>query len=209
MENDLEKSLEEEAINAPPMFHPVHERSEKAWLPSNEAASLAVLISHAWEDLDCLLTIRGERNGEQERRLLFKYALVELRSIVEQLEKLQSIIFQVADNRTDRANLHGRISKEEEGELRILFKEYHSIKKLVEDDLVAIRNKIGAHRGVHPWNEIMALWDKIEPESFRPLFKIVQKLFEHLRKLDIYDWSRIPEKGTIEICCSGLNDILP
>jgi hypothetical protein len=93
--------------------------------------------------------------------------------------------------------------------LKGLLKHYHSEKRLVERDLIAIRNNIGAHRGYHPWNEIIALWDKIEPESFRPLLEAIPRLFECVRNLDIYDWMCIPEKGTIQICCSGLKDIEP
>ncbi len=205
MNDNLQKLLEEAAANAPPMFHPVHERSQGAWFPSNEAASLAVLISHSWEDLHCVLDIRRRSKTEYEAKLLFKYAIIELRSIVEQLEKLQAVVFQVIAKSTGGGVLHGYISKEEEDILKKLFKDYYSAKRIVEDDLIAIRNKIGAHRGAHPWGEIMDLWDKIEPLSFLPLFREIPKLFEFLRKLDIYDWTRIPEEGVIEICCSGLN----
>jgi len=204
MEDKLQKLLEDATANAPPMFHPVHDRSEGAWFPSNEAASLVVLISHAWEDLGYVLNIRHRAKKEYEKRLLFKYALIELRSIVEQLEKLQAIIFQVTSNTPAEGNLHGYISKEEEDILRSLFKKYNSAKKRVEDDLISIRNKIGAHRGTHPWDEIMNLWDKLEPQSFITLVSEIPRLFEYLRKLDIYDWTRIPEEGVIEICCSGL-----
>jgi len=74
-----------------------------------------------------------------------------------------------------------------------------------EKDIIDIRNIIGAHRGNHLWVDIMEFWDKLEPETFRPLFNTIPELFEALIKLDIYDWTRIPEEGSIEICCSALN----
>lgn len=205
--DQLKDSLEEAANIEPLMFHPIDERSSKAWFPSNEAASLVVIIAHAWEDLALLENVRCKSTQDLERRLLFKYAPIELRSIVEQLERLQSIVFLVIANRAE-GRMGGRISKHEESELRVMFREYHSIKRLVENDLLAIRNKIGAHRGAHPW-EISGLWDALKPDSFRPLLRIIPNLFEVIRKLDIYDWTRIPEKVTIEISCSGLNDIEP
>lgn len=42
-------------------------------------------------------------------------------------------------------------------------------------------------------------WDKLGPEAFRPLFEVVPELFERIISLDIYDWTRIPEEGVIEI----------
>jgi hypothetical protein len=205
--NETMKALLQEAQNSePPMFHPIDERSVGAWFPSNEAAGLVVIISHAWEDLILLAGIRNKSTQDRERRLLFKHALIELRSILEQFEKLQSLSFQTINSRKKENCCY--ISESEIAKLKVVLKEYHSRKRLVEHDLLAIRNSIGAHRGAHPW-EIIGLWDKLTPDVFRPLLRIIPRLFEVIRKLDIYDWTRTPEKGTIEIYCSGLKDIEP
>lgn len=199
--------LEAAAAEEPVMFHPIHQRSEKAWCPSNEPACVLSLIAHTWEDLMIIGEIRAKTEGEREKRLLFKYALIELHSIVGQFERLQSLIFQTIRSRQKEKCCY--ISEREIVELKGLLKQYHSVKRLVERDLIEIRNNIGAHRGYHPWNEIVALWDKIDPEQFRPLLETIPTLFECVRKLDIYDWMCIPEKGTVEICCSGLKDLEP
>jgi hypothetical protein len=199
------EKLVKEAKNAPPMFHLVHERDEGAWFPSNDAASIASIISHAWEDIQCLFEIRRKSNNDYENRLLFKYIVIELRSVIEQLEKLQSIIFHLIKGSPKDKMPDGYISEEEAEEIKALFKEYHSVKKVLEKDIINIRNSIGAHRGNHPWTNIMELWDKLEPEIFKPLFSLIPPLFDCIVKLDIYNWSRIPKDGAIEICCSGLN----
>jgi len=189
------------------MFHPIHQRSEKAWCPSNEPACVLSLIGHTWEDLVIISERRAKTEGDREKRLLFKYALIELHSIVEQFERLQSLIFQTMRGRQEENCYY--ISEHEIVQLKALLKQYHFEKRLVEQDLIAIRNNIGAHRGYHPWNEIIALWDKIEPGPFRPFLEVIPRLFECVRNLDIYDWMCIPEEGTIQFCCGGLKDIEP
>ena len=202
---DFNKLVKEANKNAPPMFHPIHERDEGAWFPGNEAASVASIISHTWEDIQCLFEIRKKCNNNYENKLLFKYIVIELRSIIKQLENLQSIIFKLISSIQDKDSTHGYISKDEASNIKSLFKEYHDVKKLFDKDVIEIRNNIGAHRGDEPWNYIMDLWDKLEPETFKPLFIVIPKLFDSIVKLDIYDWTRTPKKGSIEICCSGLN----
>lgn len=202
---EFERLVKEAEKNAPPMFHPVHERDEGAWFPSNDAASIASIISHTWEDIQCLFAIRRKSNNDYENRLLFKYIVIELRSLIEQLEKLQSIIFHLIKGGSKDKIQNGYVSEKEAEEIKALFKEYHSVKNVLEKDIISIRNSIGAHRGNHPWTNIMELWDKLEPEMFRPLFSVIPPLFDCIVKLDIYDWSRMPIDGGIEICCSGLN----
>lgn len=119
---------------------------------------------------------------------------IELRSIIEQLEKLQGIIFTSVRGNLEKSIRIGQITNQEAEEIRSLFKKYHSIKKTVENDIIKIRNGIGAHRGNQPME-----WDKLGPEAFRPLFEVVPELFERIISLDIYDWTRIPEEGVIEI----------
>jgi len=191
---EFEKILKEAKENAPPMFHPVHMRDKDAWFPSNETGSIASIISHTWEDIQCLFNIRQKAESDYEKKLLFKYIVIELRSVIEQLEKLQSIIF----NHIKEQN--SCISKSEAEEIKILFKKYHFIKKNVEKDLIDIRNKIGAHRDNQSWINIMDLWDKLSPEMFKPLFVVIPELFELIIKLNIYDWNRILDDGSIEFC---------
>jgi hypothetical protein len=204
-EEEFERILEEAEKSAPPMFHPVHERADGAWFPGNDAATIASIISHAWEDIGVLLKLRKEVNLDYEKKLLFKYIIIELRSVIEQLDKLQSIIFQIIKGGDSNEVPPGYISLDESNQIKSLFKKYHQAKNKIEPDLVSIRNNIGAHRGSYDWKNVVDLWDKLEPDSFKELFEVLPELFNYLVKLDIYDWTRIPREGSIEICCSGLN----
>lgn len=202
---EFERIMKEAEKNAPPMFHPVYERDKGAWFPSNEAASIASIISHTWEDIHCLSKIRKNSKTDYEKKLLFKYIVIELRSVIEQLEKLQNIIFLLIKGGHNEKDPNGYISPEEAENLKLLFKKYHSAKKNFEKDIKDIRNTIGAHRENQPWSNIMELWDKLDPAIFKEVFVVVPELFGCIVKLDIYDWTRIPEDGLIEICCSGLD----
>lgn len=204
MKVDLQKILDECAKNSPLMFHPVHERSDNAWFPSNDAAQILMTISNAWEDILCISKIRNNAKTDYEKKLLFKYTLIELRSIIQQIEKLNAIIFRIIANKGNDSELHGYISEEEEKILKTHFKNYHTSKNKVDKDIIEIRKKIGAHRDPEEYWNICNLWDKLEPELFRPILLEIPLLFENIRKLDIYDWTKIPEAGTIEINCSGL-----
>ena len=125
--------------------------------------------------------------------------------VIEQLEKLQTIIFILINGEPKDKIPSGYISETVAGEIKALFKKYHAIKKEVEKDIIEIRNNIGAHRGSQPWTNIMELWDKLDPEAFIPLLVVIPELFDAIVTLDIYDWTRIPEEGSIEFFCSGLN----
>lgn len=202
---EFERLIMEGEKNAPSMFHPVHERNGGTWFPSNEAGSIASIISHTWEDIHCLFRIRKNSKTDYERKLLFKYIIIELHSMLEQIEKLQGIIFSLAKGGASRNMPNGYISKTEAEEIKVLFKKYYTIKKEVGKEIFKIRNKIGAHRGNQPWINIMELWDKLAPDTFKPLLNVIPELFDAIKKLDIYDWTRSHEDGSIEICCSGLN----
>lgn len=204
--DDIAKILEELKQQSPLMYHPIHERSDMAWFPSNDASQLVVIISNAWEDILCISQIRKQQDSDYKKKLLFKYELVELRSVIKNIEKLQSIVFKTIDNANIETDIHGSISEEQAGMLKESFKNYHIAKNKVETDLLDIRNKLGAHRDSEEIWKIGTLWDKLDPILFAPLLIEIPKLFGLLKNLDIYDWTRIPDNDSIEIYTSGLGD---
>jgi len=195
--NKIEKALEEAEKYSPPMFHPVSERSKDAWFPANLVGRVASRISHIWEDILCLVELRKKVKTDYEKKLLFKYIVIELTSILEELKALQGEIFKKTKNNPSFTNQQRR-------QIEIHFKEFHIVKNKFEKDLVAIRNNIGAHRGEQSWIDIMELWDKLDPDIFMEIFIILPKLFNFLLKLDIYDFTRKSERSSTEFCISGL-----
>jgi hypothetical protein len=173
-----------------PVFHPIHRREDGVWYPGNEAASLLIHISHVWEDILMLREMMDKSTNRTEKRLLFKYVLIELNSILQPIEKLQAII------------MTAPISEQEIETAKRLFKAHDVAKKKVRSLLRDIRNEIGAHRGLQLWERVIQLWDSIEPQRFNDLLASIPPLFNFAKELDLYDWVRKADSGALEIFAS-------
>lgn len=145
---------------------------------------------------------------EYDRKLILKYICIELRSMLEVMDKLQAAVMSAEVYEAGTKPLWRGISTEERETAKQLWKNYSVAKKQVEKDLINIRNKIAAHRdysyeskkveGVTGWNLFMLLWDRLELELFENLINAIIPAFNHAKDLNIYEWSRIPEGGGIE-----------
>src|SRR4030065_1655165 len=124
MKKHLGKILNECLNNEPEVFHPVHNRGNNTWFPGNDAARILMTISNAWEDILALSKIRITLDTDYKKRLLFKYTLIELRSITEQIKKLHSIIFSTIKGNGKEIDQLGYITKEEKESLIKHFKNY-------------------------------------------------------------------------------------
>jgi hypothetical protein len=182
-----------------PTFHPIHRREDGVWYPSNEAASLLVHISHVWDDILTLKRIMQDREDETERRLLFKYILIELHSILNPLSRLHTIVMKATERKKGQPPPYRSISSEEKEIAKKLFKAHNVAKNRIESEISDIRNDIGAHRGLQPWDRVIRLWDSLETSRFVELLETIPPVFNFAKDLDLYDWSRIPEEGGIEI----------
>ncbi len=182
-----------------PTFHPIHQRDSGAWYPSNEAASFLVHIGHIWDDILVLNRLRRERNDEAEKRLLFKYIIIELRSLFQPLERLQTIVMKAPERKKGELPTARSVTPEEKEQAKTLFKAYHAAKKRIELDVRNIRNNIGAHRDLRPWHEIISLWESLEPSRFLELLNTIPPIYNFVKELDLYDWVRTTEEGHMQI----------
>ena len=75
-------------------YNPVYRRQSDVWCPCNEAADLLVHIAHIWSDIGLVNKIRVDVRDKEPigAKLLFKYILVEFRSLLDPLNKLQAIV---------------------------------------------------------------------------------------------------------------------
>jgi len=181
-----------------PMFHPVWCRDPRAWFPGNEAASLLLAGQQTWEDILRLSEIRSRCEDEYDQKLLLKCILVELRSLIEIMDALQAKVMSAETYEPGERPPYRGISTEERERARRLFSRYSEAKKRVEADLIAIRNKIGAHRDVEAWSLVMSLWDKMDPSLVRDLVNAIPPAFNYIKDLNVYDWGREPEPGVLE-----------
>lgn len=191
--------FEDENIKTTSTFHPIWERDQEAWFPGDDAASLLIAIQHTWEDIERLLALRKRNKDEYDRKLLLKYVVVELRSIIQVMDALHSKVMTADIFEVNQNPLYRGISSEERSVAISLWTEYSEAKKAVEEDLVAMRNKIGAHRDVTDWQLVMSLWDKLDVALISKLLEVIPPAFNHAKDLNIYEWNRTLGPGRIEI----------
>jgi len=204
MGNDLNIQISENSV-----FHPVWQRDATAWFPGDEKTSALIAGGHIWDDILRLSKIRIQCKDEYNRKLILKYICIELRSLVQVIDKLHSAVMSAEIYKAGTKPLWRGISTEERDVAMQLWTNYSTAKKQVERDLINIRNHIAAHRkfsydtkkieGVAGWNLVMLLWDRLEIELFKDLMSSIPPAFNHAKNLNIYEWSRKPEDGVIEI----------
>ncbi|MGG6297859.1 hypothetical protein ACQ4M4_25990 [Leptolyngbya sp. AN02str] len=204
MESSLSSQVSEDSV-----FHPVWQRDPTAWFPGDEKTSALIAGEHIWDDILGLSKVRDRCKDEYDRKLLLKYICIELRSLIEVMDKLQAAVMSAEVYDVDTKPLWRGITNEEREVARELWKNYSTAKKQVESDLINIRNRIAAHRdfsyksktieGVTGWNLAMLLWDRLDVSLFKDLMSSIPPAFNHAKDLNIYEWNRTPEDGTIEI----------
>lgn len=200
----LDEFIKPSESRAPSRFHPVHERGETSWSPGCEASSLIIQADHIWEDLTCLSKVYKSENNEYTKKLILKYVVVELRSLIEIVDRIQTHVIKTPVFDPKEKQGWREITQEEKDKTRSLFKEYSKAKSEVERLIIDIRNQIGAHRGNINWQDVMKFWDSITPDITNPILATIHPALEHARELDLYEWNRRTERGTIQVIGSQL-----
>jgi hypothetical protein len=181
------------------VFHPVHERSETAWFPGDEGTSLLVAIPHVWDDIQRLSGLRAQVRDPYDRKLLLKYVFIEVRSLTELMDALHAKVMSAETYDERQEPLYRGISSAERAAAKDHWAKYSNAKKAVEDDIIAVRNKIGAHRDSIDWRVVTTLWDKLDENVISALLDTIPAAFNHAKDLNIFEWNRKPEPGVIEI----------
>ncbi len=182
-----------------PVFHPVHQRRPDAWFPGDESASLLIAIEHTWEDIKRLADLRKAAEDAYDRRLLFKYVIIEVRSLTQMMDRLRTKVMTAQVYVASEQPPYRGISDQEAAAAREYWKKYSEAQKETERDLIAVRNKLAAHRDVSDWQVVMALWDKLDSTLIVRLLEAIPPAFNHAKELNIFEWNRQPEPGVIEI----------
>lgn len=196
--DELDEIIDAER-HEPKTFHPVHERDKSAWFPGNEAASLVIQTRHIWDDLETLFRIYSRQENEYGKKLLLKYAVIEVRSLIDVFDRLQAIVMKAPT--FDPREKHGwrEITVEEKTKAKELLKRYSEAKREASRNISAIRNEICAHRGNLDWPNVMEFWDSVTPDLINPVLEAIPEAFNYIKELDLFEWNRIPRDGTIEL----------
>lgn len=188
----------------PKTFHPIRERSEDSWFPGNEAASLVIQVGHIWDDITELKKLYENSKNEYVKKLLLKYVVVEARSLIEVFDRLQGFVFKApVFDPTERPGWR-EITQTESDTARRLLKDYSKAKAETASLIISIRNQVGAHRGNLDWQQVMKFWDSLTPEVVNPVLKAVPPAFDYIKKLDLFEWNRTHEDGSIEFISAQL-----
>jgi len=180
-------------------FHPVDGRAGLVWFPGNLAAGLAVQTTHIWGDIVHLIKIRRPQRDEYRRKLLLKYIVIELRSLIEVMDRLQGEVMKAAVIEPGKERPWRGLTLIESEEAKRLFKEYSIAKKSAQPLLLEIRHNIGAHRENLDWQQTIKLWDSMSESLIRPLIDVLPRVFAHVKELDLFEWNRSHEDGSFEV----------
>jgi hypothetical protein len=200
---DLDELLRCTSKN-PPTFHPAHERSESAWFPGNEAASLLLQCRYIWDDIESLAEIRGNIKDAHTRKLLVKYLIIEIRSLIEVLDRLQAHVMKADVFNPETESAYRGLTYAEHAKAKELFKAYSRAKQETERLIIEVRDNIGAHRGNINWQQVMKFWDQVSIETVSPVLKVVPDVFETIKEFNIYEWNRYLPDGAIEFVGSRI-----
>ena len=187
------------------VFHPVHRREEGAWFPGNEDTSLLVHIGHVWEDIERLIELRKECTNEYDKRLLLKYVFVEARSLFQAMDRLQGLVMRSETYPDGHPRPYRGLSSSERQKAKELWSRYTKAKSRVEQDIIRVRNHIGAHRSTSDWQLVMQLWDQLDPKMLREFLATVPAAYNYSKDLNIFEWNRTHEDGSIEVLAGPID----
>lgn len=180
------------------IFHPVHERGGGAWFPGDEGASLLVSALHVWEDIERLSTLRDDVHEPYDKKLLLKYLCIEVRSLIELMDRLRAKVMSADTYESGQKPIYRGISSAERAAATEYWRNYSDASKAVKGDLIAVRNRIAAHRDMSDWQVVMALWDKLDGKLISGLLETIPAGLNHVKDLNIFEWNRQPEPGVVE-----------
>jgi hypothetical protein len=124
--------------------------------------------------------------------------IIEVRSLIDLMDRLRAKVMSVDTYEPGQKPLYRGISSEERAAACEHWSKYSDARKAVED-IIAVRNKIGAHRDVSEWQVVMSLWDKLDAKLISKLLDTIPAAFNQAKDLNIFEWSREPEPGVLEI----------
>ena len=173
-------------------FIPVYNEEIDSWYPCNRAAELLVHLSHIWKDIQTLNELRLQQRSKSDvvDKLVFKHVIIDFLSLLDPLQELQGIVMKAPRLIKGKPAPWRYITKREFLETKLLVKEFWRRLKPVEKQLREIRNQIGAHRGLSDFSSVRLLWEKSDAAQYVDAMNAFPPLFQHLSKLNIYEWSR-------------------
>lgn len=190
--------------------HPLQAATNDGWTPGNDAASALTHLAAISHDLERLGLIISATKERYDKKLLFKYFIVEFVSFMENVDLLLKIINSLPIQSYGEALPTPGILPTDLAHTRELAKVFHRERNAAEARLREIRDQLAAHRDSRlGWTETANLWANVEPPVMHRVHDAARELFAVLIRLPIYQWFRVQPDGTMNFMSpipSGLFD---
>lgn len=174
-----------------PIYDPFKNGEDDHFIPANIEAKTIIHLSHITRDIHVLFSIVSKLRQPYERKLLEKYIIIERISLDEHLLKLAKLIL---GNKTEFSATDDEID-----EVRKLYNNYKQARKPHYELMKKIRDKLGAHRENLHVSDVGSLWGAINSENLIDALNCAAHLFNFVKDLNIYRWSKVQETSEGEM----------
>jgi len=165
-----------------PIYDPFNKRGPTYYHPANDAAINLIAIQLIYRDIEVLFLLYKEAKENHVKKLIAKYIIIEILSADRYICNLVNKIVSGTTGYIIESDLLLKVKK--------LYKQYKDAKKKKQNDLIAIRNKLGAHRDQLDLLTISELWDKIDFKAISEIVRTVPPLFNFIKDLNVYCWTK-------------------
>ncbi|MFN5242002.1 MAG: hypothetical protein ACK5WC_18405 [Aphanizomenon sp.] len=174
-----------------PIYDPFSEPKDDDLFPDNEEALQILHISYIFRDIRTLCDIFGRSKKSQDKRLLWKYIIIEWVSLDENLIKFANSLI--------AKKTQIICSDQEIEELKRLKKEYEQARKPHKEKLETIRNKLAAHRELLHFADMANLWQSINYEELIDILNAAVHFFNFAKDLNIYSFLKVQDTSEGEM----------
>ncbi|MCI0452291.1 MAG: hypothetical protein L0Z51_07855 [Candidatus Latescibacteria bacterium] len=174
-----------------PIYDPYVRRGDGYYHPGNDEATLLLHVQHSYRDLAILLNTLSRLEHERARRLITKYAILELFSLDANIRQLANMVIR------GRTEFH--VTPEQTSHVKALRDAYDRSWRQHESTLTAIRHKLAAHREPVHLLGVVELWDSVNTTIVTDVIRHVPPLHDFIKDLNIFKWTitEMTESGEV------------
>lgn len=194
------------------LYHPGKE-DPQAYRPGNELASEYTALRVLWTNFATLNQKAKQESDSFSRKLTLKSAVVELRSFIDALPRLGTLIAKVPAHDGQLPRTFVCLTQGEREGFEKKSKALNKAKNQLFTTLTKVRNGVGAHmsqprlRGfasVKPkeeasWQELEDLWQLLEPRMFLGIGEAAESFLSCVQHLPVFEFYRFETPKRIRV----------
>lgn len=192
------------------LYHP-GKVDKVAYRPGNELASEYTALKVLWTNFSALFEKAKTDSDAFSRKLTLKFAAVELRTFIDTLPRLNTLIAKVPphDGKLPRSFIC--LTPEEREGFEKKSKSLGKAKNQLFNVLTKVRNNVGAHMSqpllkgspsIKPkeelsWQELEDLWQSLEPRMFLEIAHAIEAYLACVQYLPVFEFYRFEAPNRI------------